>query len=97
MPLGRLQSSIVENLVALGKLTAAQQTEIVNTPKELTGDALEQLLRDEYQIQSQHLLVAKARAFGMSPFNIARAKVTKGTFERNRPAASVVTGLPPIR
>lgn len=81
MGLGRLQSAVVENLVSLGRLSADQQTTIVATPKELTGDALDQLLREEYSIEPQHLLVAKARAFGMTPFNVARLKVHKGTFE----------------
>ncbi len=82
MPLGRLQTAIVDHLVKLGRLTSEQQTAIVTAPKELTGDALEQLLRDEYQIQSQYLLIAKARAFGMSPFNASRVRVHKGTFEK---------------
>ncbi|MBE2212681.1 MAG: Flp pilus assembly complex ATPase component TadA [Opitutaceae bacterium] len=82
MALGRLQSAIVENLVGLGRLTPAQQQAIVSTPKELNGDALEQLLRDEYNIQAHHLLIAKARAFGMTPLNVNRVRVHKGTFEK---------------
>ena len=82
MALGRLQTAIVENLVGLGRLTAAQQQAIVTTPKELTGDALEQLQRDEYNIQAHHLLIAKARAFGMTPLNVNRVRVHKGTFEK---------------
>ena len=82
MALGRLQSAIVENLVGLGRLNASQQQAIVNTPKELNGDALEQLLRDEYNIQAHHLLIAKARAFGMTPLNVNRVRVHKGTFEK---------------
>ena len=82
MALGRLQTAIVENLVGLGRLTPAQQQAIVSTPKELNGDALEQLLRDEYNIQAHHLLIAKARAFGMTPINVNRVRVHKGTFEK---------------
>jgi len=82
MALGRLQSAIVENLVGLGRLNASQQQAIVSTPKELNGDALEQLLRDDYNIQAHHLLIAKARAFGMTPLNVNRVRVHKGTFEK---------------
>ena len=82
MSLGRLQTAIVDHLVKLGKLTAEQQKEIIASPKELTGDALEQLLREEYGVQPQHLLIARSRAFGMSPFNVNRVKVHKGTFEK---------------
>ncbi len=80
MPLGRLQSSIVENLVNLGKLTREEQARIVATPKEMSGDTLDQLLAGEFRVQPQHLLLAKASAFGMSPINVARLKVHKGTF-----------------
>ncbi|MGH8018865.1 MAG: GspE/PulE family protein, partial [Opitutaceae bacterium] len=81
MAIGRLQSAIIENLVSLGRLPAEDQAKIVSSQSEMTGDALEQLLAEEYKIQPHHLLVAKARAFGMSPFNIARVKIHKGTFE----------------
>lgn len=80
MPLGRLQASIVENLVKLGRLTTEQFEELVNRDGEITGDALEKLLLDDYRVEAQHLLVAKARAFGVNPFNVARLKVHKGTF-----------------
>jgi type IV pilus assembly protein PilB len=82
MPLGRLQTAIVDNLVLLRKLTAEQQAAIAAVPRDLTGEALENLLRDEYHVQAHHLLIAKARAFGMTPFNVARLKVHKGTFEK---------------
>lgn len=81
MALGRLQTAIIQNLVELGQLNAAQQDEIVNTEKEHSGDALEKMLGDEYSIQNHYILVAKSRAFGMSPFNVARLKIHKGTFE----------------
>jgi type IV pilus assembly protein PilB len=81
MAIGRLQSAIVENLVGLSALTPENQAAIVATPKELTGDALDQLLQEEYRVDAHQLLVAKARAFGMSPFNVARLRVHKGTFE----------------
>ncbi len=81
MAIGRLQSAIIENLVSLGRITAEDQAKIVSSQSEMTGDALEQLLVEEHRIQSHHLLVAKARAFGMSPFNVARVKIHKGTFE----------------
>lgn len=81
MALGRLQTSIVENLVGLGKLDEKQLDEITSREGELTGDALDRLLAEDFGIEPQQLLVAKARAFGVAPFNVARVKVHRGTFE----------------
>ncbi len=81
MALGRLQTSILEHLVSLGRLTPGQQEKILGEKRELSGDALDNLIRDEFGVSATHLLVAKARAFDMTPFNVARLRIHKGTFE----------------
>ena len=69
MPLGRLQTAIVDHLRELGKLTDEQTNSIINSPAELTGEALDQILIEEHKVSTEQLLVAKARAFGMAPIN----------------------------
>jgi type IV pilus assembly protein PilB len=81
MPLGRLQTTIVENLRQFEQLNEEQVEAIVNGPSEMTGESLDQLLAEEYKVSSQYLLVAKARAFRMSPFNAGRVTIHHGTFE----------------
>jgi hypothetical protein len=51
-------------------------------PDELSGDALDKLLQDEFKITAFQCLVAKARALNLSPYNVARYKVSPQTFER---------------
>lgn len=80
MPLGKVQTQIVERLVELGRLTADQQQAIAGAPDELTGDALDKILRDDHGIPPFALLVAKARALGFAPCHAARCQVTGATF-----------------
>ena len=46
------------------------------------GDALDKLLQEEYKITDFQLLVAKARAHGLPPFNVQRYQIGPTTFER---------------
>ena len=82
MPLGKIQAQIVDQLVTMKRLTADQRDSVAANPAELNGDALDKLLQEEIKITSFQLLVAKARAFGLSPFNVARHRLTPKTFER---------------
>lgn len=82
MPLGKIQSQIVAQLGQMKRLTTEQCDTIAGMPEELTGDELEKLLQDQYRISSFQLLVAKARAFRLSPCNVARFKIAPDTFER---------------
>jgi type IV pilus assembly protein PilB len=82
MPLGKVQTQIVSRLQELGRLNADQHAAITAVPDELTGDALDRLLQDEYRITPFALLVAKARAFGFAPCHVGRCRVTPATFER---------------
>jgi type IV pilus assembly protein PilB len=82
MALGKVQQQILSKLETMERLTPEQQAAILETPGDLTGDALDKLLQEEYKITDFQLLVAKARAHGLSPFNVQHYQVGPGTFER---------------
>lgn len=82
MPLGKIQTQIVNKLEEMGRLTAEQRAEIAAHPDDLSGEALDKLLQENYKISSFQLLTAKARAFGLAPCNVSRSKITATTFER---------------
>ena len=82
MPLGKIQTQIVAKLVEAGRLTEEQRLALVRHPDDLSGDALDKLLLDEYRLTELQLFVARARAAGLAPFNVARYRVTPQTFER---------------
>ncbi|MBL4575712.1 MAG: type II/IV secretion system protein [Opitutaceae bacterium] len=81
MALGRLQTTIIKNLRRFELLSDEQVESILNSPPGMTGEALDQLLVEKYQVASQYLLVSKARAFRMSPFNASKLQLHNGTFE----------------
>ncbi|HWL15076.1 MAG TPA: GspE/PulE family protein [Opitutus sp.] len=82
MPLGKIQTQIVGQLVAMSRLTAEQRDTIAALPGEPTGEALDKLLQDDYRITPFQLLVAKGRALGLAPYNVSRYKIGPETFER---------------
>jgi type IV pilus assembly protein PilB len=82
MPLGKIQLQIVAKLVDMGRLDGEQRTLLMARTDDLSGDALDKLLQDEFKVSAFQCLVAKARALHLSPFNVARFKVTPHTFER---------------
>jgi len=82
MPLGKIQTQIVGRLAEMGRLTDAQRDTLVHHPDDLNGDALDKLLIGEYRVTPFQIFVARARAVGMAPFNVARWRVNAQTFER---------------
>ena len=82
MPLGKIQLQIVSKLVEMGRLDPEQRNELAVRPDDLSGDALDKLLQDDFKVSAFQCLVAKARALNLSPFNVSRYKVTPKTFER---------------
>ena len=82
MPLGKVQSQIVAKLAAMDRLTVEQRDAIAATPGDLNGDALDKLLQEEYKITPFQLLVGKARALNIAPYNVARYRLSAATFER---------------
>ncbi len=81
MPLGRIQTQIIEQLVTLEKLTPEQRAELLHRPEDFTGDLLDQVLQNDFKVTPFHLHLARARAFGLTPFNAARYHVNNATFE----------------
>jgi len=82
MALGKVQQQIIAKLVEMGRLNAEQEETLLATPDELTGEALDKLLEDEYKVSDFQLLTAKARAHHLTPYNVHRAVVGPTTFER---------------
>jgi type IV pilus assembly protein PilB len=82
MPLGRIQTQILDKLVEMGKFSAEAKTALVARPDELTGDQLDQLLQSDHNITSFQLMLAKCRALGLTPFNVARYRMQPTTFEK---------------
>src|SRR5215212_683812 len=82
MPVRKNQLQIVAKLVDMGRLNSDQRAVLMARSDDLSGDALDKLLQDEFKISAFQCLVAKARALNLSPFNVARYKVTAQTFER---------------
>ncbi|HRE81371.1 MAG TPA: GspE/PulE family protein [Opitutaceae bacterium] len=81
MPLGKVQSQVVAKLEDFGRLTSEQRSTLANHPEELSGEALDKLLQEQYAITPFQLLVARAQASGLAPFNVARYRVSPNTFE----------------
>ncbi len=82
MPLGKLQSQLVQQLQTQGRLTYEQVDTITRRPDEISGEELDKLLNGTFAITSIQLLVAKARAYNLAPFFPSRFRITKTTFER---------------
>jgi type IV pilus assembly protein PilB len=81
MALGKVQQQIVAKLEEMNRLSAEQEETILATPVDLTGDALDKLLQEEYRITDFQLLVARARAHGLAPYNVQRYQLGPKTFE----------------
>ena len=82
MALARIQAAIVKNLLEMERLTEAQYRTIVDTEEELSGEAVERLLGEEYKISQFQLLIAKGRAFDLPPINIRHCLVNENTFAK---------------
>lgn len=70
MALARIQTSIVKHLLEMGHLSDAQFQAIIHTDQDMTGNAIEALLLEKYQISAFQVLVAKAHAFKLPPVNV---------------------------
>ncbi|MBN1402859.1 MAG: Flp pilus assembly complex ATPase component TadA [Opitutales bacterium] len=82
MALARIQRSIVDNLVLMGKLAEDQASRLITSPEEMSGDAVEQMLTKEFGVTEFHILVAKAKACDLPPFNARSFIVGDKTFEK---------------
>jgi type IV pilus assembly protein PilB len=80
--LGRIQTTVVNQLKMMGLLNAEQHQEVLDSPTDLNGEALDKLLYDLYGLSTFKILVAKAKAAGLPAINIARCKQQDELFER---------------
>ena len=58
MALARIQASIVKNLLDAGHISDSQYNIIIETDEELSGEAVEKLLIEDYKINHYQLLIA---------------------------------------
>ena len=82
MPLARIQTRIINKLGDLGRLTEDQTSEIKNSPHDLSGEALESLLMNDYNLTEFQILVAESKAFDLTPFNAKNYERDETTFEK---------------
>ena len=81
MALGRLQGAIVDNLAERSYLNTGQLEALKATDSDLNGNEFDELLLGEYRLSLHQLNVAKAKAYGVAPFNVKRLDVNRGTWE----------------
>jgi type IV pilus assembly protein PilB len=81
MPLGRLQTLLIDKLEEMRRLTADQKAAIVATPEDLPGEKLDQLLVKDYRLTPFQLLLGKSKAYGFAPFLVSRYRINPATFE----------------
>jgi len=80
MPLPRIQAAIVGNLREMGRLSSAQEKSIADSEEDLSGEQVEKLLLEEYKVSEGQLLIARARAVALPPFNARHCRVDETTF-----------------
>jgi type IV pilus assembly protein PilB len=85
MPLGKIQSQIVDALVAAERLTGEQRATIAANAEDLNGERLDLLLQEDFKVTPLQLLLAKGRAFHLPVFHVTRYRMHPATFERVPP------------
>lgn len=79
MALARIQTSIVNHLKALGVLDEEKSRKLI-FGEDMSGEALDKLLLSEFKVSEFQLLVAKGRAFGITPLDAHEMKPSESTF-----------------
>ena len=82
MALARIQTSIVKNLLEMGRLSDEQFKAITETKEEMSGETVELLLAESYKVSQFQLLCAKAKAFDLSPINIKNCIVNDQSYSK---------------
>ncbi len=82
MALARIQTAIVKNLLSMGRISEGDYNKIVASEEDLSGDAVEKLLIEDYRVSEFQLLIAKSQAFELSPINARRCLVDERTFAK---------------
>ncbi|NRA27559.1 MAG: Flp pilus assembly complex ATPase component TadA [Opitutales bacterium] len=81
MALARIQVNILSKLSEFGNLDEEAIKEILSIEEELSGEAVDNMLLEKYGVSEFQLLVAKAKAFDLTPFNASLFQVSEHTFE----------------
>jgi type IV pilus assembly protein PilB len=82
MAIPRVLRSVLHELVVDQILDQEAVTEITSDSDEVSGDELETILMEKYGVPAFNILLAKAAAFNIPPFNAKNFEVTERTFER---------------
>ncbi len=82
MAIPRVLRTLLQELVSDGKLDEDAIRDIAGSAGDLGGEELEKLLRDQHAVPAFSILLAKAAAFSIPPFNVRNFKISERTFER---------------
>lgn len=96
MAIPRVLRSVLHELVRDGQLAEEAVRELASGEEDLSGEELESILLEKYQVPPFSVLLAKAAAFGMPAFNAAHFRMTERTFERLDKDFCTENGVLPI-
>ncbi|NDV61327.1 type II/IV secretion system protein [Puniceicoccales bacterium CK1056] len=82
MAIPRVLRSVLRELVLDKKLDKDAVQEITSENEDLSGDELETILHEKYEVPAFSILLAQASAFSIPPFNAKNFTVNERTFER---------------
>ena len=82
MAIPRVLRSVLHELVVDRILEQEAVVEITSESDEISGEELEAVLTEKYGVPPFNILLAKAAAFNIPPFNAKNFEVTERTFER---------------
>lgn len=82
MALPKIQASIINNLKRYKKLSEPHADKLLAMETEISGDAFYTLLKGEFKIKEEHLMIARARAFGYNAFSGKGFSINENTFSK---------------
>lgn len=82
MAIPRVLRSVLHELVVDKFLDQEAVAEITGGEEDISGDELEAVLMEKYGVSAFSILLAKASAFNIEPFNAKNYEVNERTFER---------------
>lgn len=82
MAIPRVLRSVLHELVIDKVLDEEAVAEITSGSEDISGDELESVLMEKHGVPAMSILLAKASAFNIQPFNAKNFQVTERTFER---------------
>jgi type IV pilus assembly protein PilB len=82
MAIPRVLRAVLQALALDGKLDQSAIAELTGGAEDISGDELEAILHEKYGVSAFSILLAKASAFSLPPFNARNFRVSERTFER---------------